>query len=146
MHLARSTATLRDVSLWQCAVWGLFGGAAVEGLEIVAAIKRSGGRWPWNRRRGPHVTPVIFAIFIRLGISTGLAAAASISQPLTALAAISIGVAAPLIIEKIAQQVPLSDRNDAPEISPPPVRRLRQGENSSPKSTEASETGVHDAS
>jgi hypothetical protein len=98
-------ARYRDpVHLWQCALWGLLGGAVVEGLEW-AAIMRN-GRWPWNKRR--KAGPLVASILIRLGAGSGLAAAVGASGPVGVLGTFSVGVGAPLIIEKIAQQIPAS--------------------------------------
>jgi hypothetical protein len=46
------------------------------------------------------------SIVIRLGVSAGLAAAVGASGPLSVLGAMIIGVAAPLIVEKAARQIP----------------------------------------
>lgn len=91
------------VELWQCALWGLFGGAAVEGLEWAAAMRR--GRWPWNKK--VKAGPLLVSVVIRLGVGSGLAAAVGASGPISVLSAVSVGVAAPLIIEKVAQQIPI---------------------------------------
>lgn len=94
------------VPLWECALWGLFGGAAVEGLEWAAVMRRTGG-WPWGRRRRAR-SPILASVVIRLGVGAGLAAALGASGPMSALSALGAGVAAPLIIEKLAQQVPVA--------------------------------------
>ncbi|GAA2624085.1 hypothetical protein [Paractinoplanes durhamensis] len=96
--------------LWQCALWGLLGGAVVEGLEW-ATIMRN-GRWPWNKRR--RAGPLVASILIRLGAGAGLAAAVGASGPISVLGTFSVGVGAPLIIEKIAQQVPPEITQNAP--------------------------------
>jgi hypothetical protein len=87
-------------------MWGLVGGACVEGLEGAVAMRRTGG-WPWGRRRSARM-PFIASVVIRLGVGVGLAAAVGQSGPMSALSALSVGVAAPLIIEKMAQQAPVA--------------------------------------
>jgi hypothetical protein len=106
--------TVYAVQLWQCVMWGLFGGAAVEGLEWSAVMRR--GRWPWNKRL--RVGPVVTAVVIRLGIGGGLAGAIGAGGSMNQLGALSIGIAAPLIIEKIAQQVPNLEGSGSPLPAP----------------------------
>lgn len=88
------------------AAWGLFGGFAVEGLEFAGAIRRAGG-WPWKQPGEPSPLAFAISVIIRLVISAGVAAAAGavgqVSGPLGALAA---GVAAPLLVEQLARQLP----------------------------------------
>src|SRR2546421_7400485 len=106
VHEGPSGTTVDHVTWWLCAFWGLFGGAAVEGLEITAAIKRT-GHWPWGRRKRIKTLPALVAMVIRLFTGSGLAVAVGTTGPMTALSAVGVGVAAPLILEKLAQQVPI---------------------------------------
>lgn len=89
------------------AAWGLFGGFAVEGLEFAGAIRRTGG-WPWRQRGEPGPLALGISVLIRLAIGAGLAVAAGttgqVSGPFGALA---VGIAAPLVVEQLARQVPL---------------------------------------
>jgi hypothetical protein len=103
------------------AAWGLFGGFAVEAIEFIGAIRRSGG-WPWRNRDGtrnlaePAPVPQLIAVSLRLGVSSGLAAVATASEQInTPLAAMAVGVAAPLIIERMGT----SDALPMPMPSPP---------------------------
>lgn len=87
------------------ALWGLFGGFAVEGLEVYTAVRNT-GKWPWRVKGEPSFLMLLStALLIRLPVGAGLAAAAGhggeVSGPFGALA---VGVAAPLVIEQLAKQ------------------------------------------
>lgn len=102
------------------AVWGLFGGFAVEGLELYAALRHK-GRWPWKcpAQSGTGEIPeagvkgYAIAEAIRLVIGAGLAwAAASTEQIAGPLGALGVGVAAPTIIGQLAKAIPLTVRQE----------------------------------
>jgi hypothetical protein len=109
------------VTLVVCALWGLFGGFAVEGLELSATLRRT-GRWPWRRARRYGPAPYLVSVVIRLGVGAGLAAATSAAGTMNALGALAVGASAPLIIEKLAQQVPV-DPTEAGTVPPPALPR-----------------------
>ncbi|WP_152989870.1 hypothetical protein [Frankia sp. ACN1ag] len=91
------------------ALWGLFGGFAVEGLDLYAAVRRH-GRWPWQRGRSREAGPRAYLVaeLVRLAIGAGLAAAAGTSgQITTPFAALAVGVAAPLVVERLSHAIPL---------------------------------------
>jgi hypothetical protein len=89
--------------VWQALLWGAFGGLAVEALDLSTAIRRC-GKWPWKRRGEPDLAPYLTSIFIRTSVGGGLAAAAAAShQVTTVFAAVTTGVAAPLILENMAK-------------------------------------------
>ncbi|KQM03084.1 MULTISPECIES: hypothetical protein [unclassified Frankia] len=93
----------------EVALWGLFGGFAVEGLDLYTAVRRS-GRWPWRTGRPREVGAWAYLVaeVVRLAIGAGLAAAAAASgQVTTAFAAVSVGIAAPLVVERLARAIPL---------------------------------------
>lgn len=95
----------------EAAGWGLFGGFAVEGLDLYTAVRRR-GCWPWWAR-GPRevgVAGYIVAELVRLVIGSGLAwALAESRQITTAFGAVLVGVAAPLLVERITRSIPLTD-------------------------------------
>jgi hypothetical protein len=102
---------------WQYAIWGGFGGLAVEFLELYGAIRRTGD-WPWRRAGEPR--PVVFAVSvaIRVGLGMGLAAAAGDTDQISgALGAVAIGVAAPFLLEQMARQVPVREP-EPPRVMP----------------------------
>jgi hypothetical protein len=95
----------------EAALWGLSGGFAVEGLDLYGAVRRH-GCWPW-RARGPREVGAVgyfVAELIRLVIGSVLASAlAESSQITTAFGALAVGVAAPLIVERLTRVIPLTD-------------------------------------
>jgi hypothetical protein len=131
---------------WEYAFWGFFGGFAVDGLEFAGAIRRVGG-WPWRQPGEPGLLPYAVSVAIRLVVGAGLAAAAGttgqISGPFGALA---VGVAAPLLIEQLARQIPLT--TSTPSLPPPPSDQSASTMSSQPgpnASTGTIGTRTHDA-
>jgi hypothetical protein len=95
----------------EAALWGVGGGFAVEGLDLYGAVRRH-GCWPW-RARGPREVGAVgyfVAELVRLVIGSVLASAlAESSQITTAFGALAVGVAAPLIVERLTRAIPLTD-------------------------------------
>jgi hypothetical protein len=119
----------RRVTLVECAIWGLFGAAAVEGLEWRAiTLRTKAWPWKWRDQRWPYLTSVA----IRLVIGAGLAAAAGGSNR---MGAVAIGVAAPLIIEKLAANFPVGM----------PADETSRSSSASDLSSSPSQAGVRDA-
>lgn len=91
---------------------------AVEGLDLYAAVRRH-GCWPW-RVRGPRevgAVGYVVAELIRLVIGSVLASAlAESSQVTTAFGALAVGVAAPLIVERLTRAIPLTDAVQHPAL------------------------------
>jgi hypothetical protein len=97
--------------LWEFALWGLFGGFAVEGLDHYRALK-AGGPAPWSRKGS--LVHYLVASLMRVAIGGGLAlAAAESDQVSTPLTAVAIGVAAPVLIERLLQLAPELDPETA---------------------------------
>ena len=99
------------MSWMDAALWGLFGSFAVEGLDFYTAIRRR-GRWPWRAPDPGEVGALAYVVaeLFRLIIGGGLAwAAAASGQLTTATGALAVGIAAPLIVERLTQVVPLTD-------------------------------------
>jgi len=59
------------LSLWDHALWGAFGGVAV---ELLAAIKRV-KKFPWKVKGEIGLGPFLFTVVVRLGLGAGLAVA-----------------------------------------------------------------------
>ena len=94
------------MSWWALALWGLGGGLIVEGLELVAAIKRVRDL-PWRVPGEIPLRAYFVAWPIRVGAGAALAMAVGAGDQVTgALAAFMIGVSAPLIIEKAPVSLP----------------------------------------
>jgi hypothetical protein len=112
---------------WESALWGGFGGLSIEALEFVRAM-RLNNDWPWRDARNP--TPLIYAVsvFVRTFLGIGLAAAAQVTgQVAGPLAAIAIGVSAPLVLEQMSvshgKDVVLSLEAAAPPTSQLPEKK-----------------------
>ena len=92
---------------WVAAAWGLTGGLCVEGLTLYSHIRVT-RRWDWRRPIPQGLAAFLISICIRAGAGAGLAAAAAGSGQVSgSLAAFGLGVAAPLVVAKLAQTVPL---------------------------------------
>ena len=96
---------------FEAALWGLFGGFAVEGLDLYGAVRRR-QCWPWQVR-GPRevgAAGYVVAELVRLAIGSGLALALAQSEQITtAFGALAVGIAAPLIVERLTKSIPLTD-------------------------------------
>jgi hypothetical protein len=107
------------MTTWEYAMWGLFGGFAVEGLEFAGAIRRTGG-WPWHQPEEPGLAPLAVSVVIRLVVGAGLAAAAGTTGQISGpFGALTMGIAAPLLIEQLARQIPLVSSNAGARAPPP---------------------------
>lgn len=109
------------MSWLEAALWGAFGGFAVEGLDFITAVRRH-GRWPW-RVPGPlevGAPGYLVAELIRLIIGGGLASAMAVSgQSTSAVSALAVGVAAPLIVERLSRAIPLAGSAEQAGNRPP---------------------------
>lgn len=103
------------------ALWGVAGGFVLEGLEFHAVLRRH-GKWPWKvTGRGVRAgaTGYVCAELIRLAVGGILAGAAAASGQVSgALAALAIGVAAPVMVERLAALVPIP-ANTSGDLPPP---------------------------
>jgi hypothetical protein len=102
------------VSLWIAATWGLVGSVVSEALNLYAMMRpttESKGRWQWPWRDKRDRPIVIFAVALRALAGTGLAAAAwAGGLATTAFATFTFGVAAPLVIAKMFDQIRVLDQ------------------------------------
>jgi hypothetical protein len=90
---------LTVVSPLTAAAWAVAGAFAVESVELVGEFDRNRTRWPW---RGKRLWPSVVALLLKLGTAAVLAAAMS-DQFAGRWPAFVAGVAAPLIITRVAQ-------------------------------------------
>lgn len=97
------TGVIETLPWWVYFAWGLVGGFIIDGMEYVRVIRANDGQLPAKMR-----TPWAFAsVMIRLAIGGLLAALFGLSgQAPTPLSAAIVGIAAPTILEKLAQTVP----------------------------------------
>ncbi len=85
------------------ALWGLLGGAIVDGLEFWQIVRANGGHCPRNFRTIAYGVAEV----IRLGAGAALAVALGLTGQVTApMGALAIGVAAPIIVEKLSEKLP----------------------------------------
>lgn len=83
------------------ALWGLFGAAAVEGLQLNQGIRKY-RRWPWKSSKEADFGPWCVSAIIRLSIGGGLATAAGLAEQVSGpFGALAIGIASPYIIEQL---------------------------------------------
>ena len=91
--------------MWQACLWGLLGAGLVEVRALWGAIQPSRvPKWPWRDGRGrPQTVGYAIAVACRFGMAAGLdtvyAAAHQIAGP---LGAVTMGIAAPLVIQQMA--------------------------------------------
>ena len=113
-----------SMTWWQYAIWGGFGGLAVELLAFYGAIRRA-KTWPWTLPNEPPPTVLAVSVLIRVGLGVGLAAAAGDTGQISgAIGAVAVGVAAPLLLEQMARQVPVTTSSgEVPASEPAPTRQ-----------------------
>jgi hypothetical protein len=96
------------MAVWIAAIWGLSGGLAVEALELYGSIHRA-RKWTWRKPIPQGLAAYVISVVIRAGLGTVVVAAAAASEQISgAFAAFGLGVAAPLVVEKLARAVPLT--------------------------------------
>ena len=125
----RSTLGVMGI-LW-AASWGLLGGLCVELLELYAHIRHT-QKWNWREPIRLGITLYLISVVCRVGVGAVLAAAAAGSGQVSGtLAAFGLGVAAPLVIEKLARAVPRTElvgagAEHALASSAPPLAALHE--------------------
>lgn len=93
------------LALWEYALWGAFGGVAVELIEILGAVKRVKGL-PWRKKGEVGLGAMLFCVAARLGLGSGVAVAlADAGQIGGSIGALAAGAAAPLILEQLSKQL-----------------------------------------
>jgi len=101
---------------WELALWGAAGGLMVEAIEFSRAIKRTGS-FPWKSPGEPGPLPLLVSVVIRIGVGFGLTWAAAANNQVTgAFGAIAVGVAAPLLLEQMAKNVPIERAQPSKEL------------------------------
>jgi hypothetical protein len=85
------------------AMWGLFAALALECLDLLGALRRS-GRPPWRGAGEPGAAPYAISAALRCLVGAGLAAGvAATGQVTTAGAAAAVGLAAPLLLTHLVR-------------------------------------------
>jgi hypothetical protein len=125
--------------VWVAACWGLAGGMCVEGLEMYAHIRRT-PKWNWRTPIPQGLVPYLLSVTIRGGLSAVVVAAAAASgQVISPFTALGFGVAAPLVVEKLARAVPVT------EAAPLPMEPAGEPSAAPLLPTSAEKTGATDA-
>lgn len=108
------------LTVWAGAGWGLIGGLCVEALWLYSRI-RGPSRFSWRKPIPEGRAAYLVSVVMRVGLGAGLAAAATGSDQVSgSLAAFGLGVAAPLVLEKLAQTVPLTGTLGSAQENKPP--------------------------
>ncbi len=100
----------------------MLGGFTVEGLDLCTVVRRY-GCLPWQTGKAKEASRSAYLVaeLIRLLIGAVLAGAAARSgQVGTAVAALAVGIAAPLIVDRLSRMVPLPRSEPLPP-SPHPL-------------------------
>ena len=91
-------------SWYSLAFWGFLGGAIVDGIEFWQAVRANHGRWPFSYQTAAYAVAEV----IRLGSGAILAVALGLTGQVTApMGALAIGIAAPIIVEKLSKKLPV---------------------------------------
>lgn len=94
------------VPVWQACLWGLLGAGLVEAAEMWR-LSRQMGRFPWTADGVPQVSAYLVALGLRLFMAAGLSAAyAAAGQVAGSLAALTLGITAPMVIQQLADHSP----------------------------------------
>jgi hypothetical protein len=92
---------------WQAALWGLAGGACVELWNLHGLTRQP--VFTWKRPIPQGLSAYVTAVLARLAIGTIVAAAAASGGEITgAWVAFGLGVAGPLVVQRLAGDVPLA--------------------------------------
>jgi hypothetical protein len=85
------------------AIWGGLGGVVVLGLEFWSDIRRSGGKLPAKYRRPAYWAGESVRIAVGAIVAGALGGSGQVTVPIGALTA---GIAAPLLVARLSQQIP----------------------------------------
>lgn len=93
-------------------MWGIFGSLVVDGVQIYRVVLNNGGNWPKDCRSIAFFIAECIRTCAGAGLAVALWKANQISGPIGAL---TVGAAAPLIVENLARQLPeFPDSNRGP--------------------------------
>ncbi|MGW8877655.1 hypothetical protein [Streptomyces mirabilis] len=93
------------VAIWLACLWGLLGAGLVEIRALWAALQPFRvPKWPWRDGKGrPQKAGYAIAVVCRFGMAAGLDAVyAAAHQIVGPLGAVTMGIAAPLVIQQMA--------------------------------------------
>jgi hypothetical protein len=105
------------MAVWVATVWGLTGGLCMEALELYAHIRHA-PKWDWRSPIDQGMVAFVVAVVLRVGVGSALAAVfAGSHQVSSPLVAFTLGVAAPMVVARLAKAIPLTDGQDDPNLS-----------------------------
>lgn len=111
------------MSIWSATAWGLVGGLCVEALALHALIHKA-KKWTLRKPIPQGLAAYLISVIVRAGVGAGLAAAAAGSGQVSgSFGAFGLGVAAPLIIEKLSRTIPVDDASPIPDPNKVPKPR-----------------------
>lgn len=84
------------------AIWGLAGGAVVDGLEFYKLVRRAGGTFPTLWTKKAFLLAEVVRLMCGAILGYALGTAGQVEVPLGAL---SVGASAPLIAEKLTRGI-----------------------------------------
>src|SRR5690348_16907591 len=103
-----------QMNLWEAALWGLIGAAAIEAWDLYGAIHRLKG-FPWKFDGEVALAPYLVSVLLRVLLGVGMAVAFVASgQADGPVGAVAIGIAAPKLLEQLARQAVSQVPEDVP--------------------------------
>ena len=116
------------MDVWAAAAWGLAGGLCVEGLELYANIRHTPD-WTWRTPIPQGLAAYVLSVLIRVVLGAVVTGATAGSHQVSGpLAAFGLGVAAPLVIEKLARAVPLGSESLDAQTTQAPIATGNSGD------------------
>ena len=95
------------MEVWQAGLWGLAGGFCVELWNLHRLTRQTA--WSWRRPIPQGLSAYVTAALTRLAIGAIVAAAAAAGDEIRGVwVAFGLGVAAPVVIQRLAADVPLA--------------------------------------
>ncbi|MEY9846307.1 hypothetical protein ABH940_003394 [Streptacidiphilus sp. BW17] len=122
------------MTVWQACLWGLVGVALVESYLMWKAVSPSAGpRWPWIDEGGHRIVGFYVAAFAcRCVMGVGLNAVYCATHQVNGvLGAVTLGIAAPLVIKQMAERESTPSAGTARGAAAPTVQS-RSSEESTP--------------
>jgi len=111
-----------QMNLWEAALWGLIGAAAIEAWDLYGAIHRLKG-FPWKFDGEVALAPYLVSVLLRVLLGVGMAVAFVASgQADGPVGAVAIGIAAPKLLEQLARQAVVQAATENPARQLPSAR------------------------
>src|SRR5271154_5565738 len=91
------------IKWWEFGLWGVCGGAAVLAIEFWGLMREKEGKLPARFKRFPYWIGEFCRILVGGVLAIALGQASQVTVPIGAL---TVGVAAPLILSRLGEYVP----------------------------------------